>query len=180
MVQNAICTTAPGAIRTRRRKAKIGSSTAPTVFESGRPSIIAIGASDAVAAAEETGPVGLDLRLTDGFAVDDGEMRRPDFAAPSARAVAGSPGWRRRRRDIRSRTNSLEKAGCASSAAWRCQHQLGIGGDHRSLARRLPEFEIETRRTSASSSAETSTSMVVVSVPSRRVNSARSSLKTTS
>ena len=39
---------------------------------------------------------------------------------------------------------------------------------------------IETRRTSASSSAETSTSMVVVSVPSRRVNSARSSLKATS
>ena len=44
---------------------------------------------------------------------------------------------------------------------------------------RLPEFVIETRRTSASSSAETSTSNVVVSEPSRRVNSARSSSKAT-
>ena len=42
MVQKAMCAIAPGAIRTRRRRAKIGSSTVPTVFESGRPSITAI------------------------------------------------------------------------------------------------------------------------------------------
>ena len=42
-VQKAMRTIAPGAIRTRRRRAKTGSSTVPTVFESGRPSITAIG-----------------------------------------------------------------------------------------------------------------------------------------
>jgi hypothetical protein len=43
------------------------------VFESGRP------VAHAVAAAEETRPVGFDLRLADGFSVDDGEMPDPDF-----------------------------------------------------------------------------------------------------
>ena len=44
----------------------------------------------------------------------------------------------------------------------------------------VPELVTETRRISASSSAETRTSMTVVSVPSRRANSARSSSKATS
>ncbi len=43
----------------------------------------------------------------------------------------------------------------------------------------LPEFEMETRRTSLSFSVEISTSKVVFNAPLLRVNSARSSLKTT-
>jgi len=39
---------------------------------------------------------------------------------------------------------------------------------------RLPAFATETRRTSASNSGETTTSSVVLIVPSRRENSARS------
>ena len=85
--------------------------------------------SDAVAAAEEAGPVGLHLRLPHGLAIDDGEMRGPDFRlarrAPPPRRQDGA----RRRRDTRSRRTASKKAGCATSAAWRRQHELGIGGD---------------------------------------------------
>ena len=45
---------------------------------------------------------------------------------------------------------------------------------------RLPVFVTDTRRTSASSSGETTTSRVVVIAASLRMNSARSSLKLTS
>ena len=48
IVQKEMRAIAPGAIRTRRRRAKIGSSTAPTVLESCRPSIMAIGVADAL------------------------------------------------------------------------------------------------------------------------------------
>ena len=51
----------PGASRTRQRRLKIGSSTAPTVFESGRPSRIETGVRIDAAAAEEAGAVGLVL-----------------------------------------------------------------------------------------------------------------------
>jgi hypothetical protein len=44
----------------------------------------------------------------------------------------------------------------------------------------LPALVTVMRRTSASSSAETKISIMVVSVPSRRANSARSSLNATS
>ena len=132
--------------------------------------------ADAAAAAEEARAVGLELRLADRLAFDDGEMRGPDLGLVGERAPA-----RRQQRadlgdDIRSATNSFEKAGCATSARWRRQHELGIGGEL-DLARAAAGLVIETRRTSASSSAETSTSSVVVSVPSRRMNSARSSVK---
>ena len=45
---------------------------------------------------------------------------------------------------------------------------------------RLPAFATETRRTSALSSGETTTSSVVVIDPSCRMNSARSSVNVTS
>ena len=44
----------------------------------------------------------------------------------------------------------------------------------------VPALVTEMRRTSASSSAETRTSIIVVNAPSRRANSARSSPKATS
>ena len=43
-----------------------------------------------------------------------------------------------------------------------------------------PALAIDTRRTSASSSGDTTTSRVVVRLPSRRTNSARSSANMTS
>ena len=54
-----------------------------------------------------------------------------------------------------------------------------VGGDLE-LAGSWPEFVIVTRRTSASSSAETTTSKVVCNSPSCREKEARSSLKSTS
>ena len=69
-----------------------------------------------VSASEETRPVGLDLRLADSIAIDDGKMRGPD---------SGSSGVRLRRVARMAptlgrysvSTNSFENAGCATSAA---------------------------------------------------------------
>src|SRR5258705_4599887 len=51
-------------------------------------------APGAAAATEETGPVGLDLRLPHGLAVDNGEVRGPDLRlarrAPSSRRQDGA------------------------------------------------------------------------------------------
>ena len=58
-------------------------------------------------------------------------------------------------------TNSFENARCAASAVARREHDLGVRGDL-DLARCAPRLESETRRTSASSSGETTTSIVVV------------------
>ena len=72
-------TVAPGATRMRRRIENIGSSTAPdrvgkrpTVHDRDRR-------ADGMAAAEESRPVGLEFRCADGLAIDDGQMRGPDF-----------------------------------------------------------------------------------------------------
>ena len=61
----------------------------------------------------------------------------------------------------------------------RRQHELGIGGELE-IARRRAAVRIDTRRTSASSSGETTHFQMVVIVPSRRMNSARSSVNVTS
>ena len=58
---------------------KIGSSTVPTVFESGRPLLMEIGEADAVAASKEARPVGLELQLASGFAFQDGQVGGPYF-----------------------------------------------------------------------------------------------------
>ena len=100
---------------------------------------------------------------------------------------SGSPGERRRRvarmAPIRGRysvcTKSLENAGCAVSAAGGASTSSAYEVSSRSRAR-SPSFAIDTRRTSASYSAETTTSSIVVRLPSRRTNPARSSVKVTS
>ena len=79
IVQKAMRAAAPGAMRTRRRKAKIGSSTAPVVFGQRRPSIMAMGVRDALAASEEARAVGFELDLADGLAIDHGEVAGPDL-----------------------------------------------------------------------------------------------------
>ena len=112
-------------------------------------------------------------------ALDDGEMGGPTLAA--RRASAGGA-WRRAhrtRRDARSprtswRTPDARRRRPASSAPARRRTSV------RSRAAGGRCWSSETRRTSPSSSPETRTSMVVVSVPSRRMNWAWSSPKTTS
>ena len=76
---------APGASLMRRRRLKIGSSTAPAVLESGRPSITATGVRIPRPASQETRAIGLELRAAHDLAFDDRDMRRPQFA------VAGEP-----------------------------------------------------------------------------------------
>ena len=116
-VQKATCTIAPGAIRTRRRRAKTASSTVPTVFESGRPSITAIGVR-----MPPPRPKNRALSVsTSGF-----PTAPPSTTARCAAQISGSLGARRRRvarmaptsAKYSVSTNSLEKAGCATSAAW--------------------------------------------------------------
>jgi hypothetical protein len=73
----------------------------------------------------------------------------------------------------------FENAGCAASAAPGASTISAY--DVTSISRvRSPSFVIETRRTSASSSDDTISSRRVVIVPSRRMNSARSSANYTS
>ena len=81
-----------------------------------------------MAAAEETRAVGFDFRLADGLAIDDGEMRRPDFRF----------GGTRRRRVARSAPTSAKIFGLDEQLGegrmrdvrrLRRQHQFGVGGD---------------------------------------------------
>ena len=178
-VQNAMRAVLPGGTRTRRRRRRRDRAPCRRCSESGRPSITAIGVADVAAAAEEPRPVGLDLRRR-----PPPRPRRRRDAPPRSRARRASA----RRRVARSAptparysvcTNSLENAGCAASAAGGASTSSAYEVSSISRAR-LPVFAIETRRTSASSSAETTTSSVVVIVPSRRTNSARSSVNVTS
>jgi hypothetical protein len=75
--------------------------------------------------------------------------------------------------------NKFENAGCALSDAAGASTTSAY--DVTSISRaRAPVFVIDTRRTSALSSLDTITSRRVVIAPSRRVNSARSSVKDTS
>ena len=65
---------------TRQRSAKTGSSTVPTVFDSGRPSLIAMRGRQRAAAAEEARAVGLVLRRPERR-----RLRRPRSARPRSR-----------------------------------------------------------------------------------------------
>ena len=112
----------------RRRMEKIGSRTVPTEFDSGRLSTIAIGARDGVAAAEESRPVRFEFRRADGFAVDDRQMRGPDFR------VARRPLSPRRqdRADVGEIFRLDEQLGegrMRDVGALGREHEFGIGGD---------------------------------------------------
>ena len=116
-VQKAMCTIAPGAIRTRRRRAKTASSTVPTVFESGRPSIAAIAvrtlrlrprnrALSVSTSAFPTAPLSTTARCAAQISGSLGARRlRVAKMAPTSARYSVS-------------TNSLEKAGCVTSTAW--------------------------------------------------------------
>ena len=178
IVQKATRTVAPGAMRTRRRKAKIGSSTVPTVFERARPSITAIGVRM---------PWPRPRKRALSVSISGLPTTWPSTTARCAAQISCSVGARRRRvakiaptsGDKFGLDKQLRKGRMRDIGGLRRQRQFGVGRDF-DFPGTPPVFEIEMRRTSASSSAETSTSSVVVNVPSRRVNSARSSLKATS
>ena len=111
-------------------------------------------------------------------------LRRRRDAPPRSRArrasdAAASPGCAPTLARYSVCTKSLEKAGCAASAAGGASTSSAYEVSSMSRAR-PPAFATETRRTSASSSGETTTSSVVVIGPSRRTNSARSSVNVTS
>ncbi len=181
IVQNATRTVAPAATVTRQRRENTASSTVPTVLDRSRPSM---------AAASRT------LRPRPRKRARSVSAWMPLWAAPFATSrcaaqTSGSVGVRRRRvarmapplpdaspwRSVC--TNILAKAGCAMSSAGRLS--ATSANEVISIVRAVvPAFVTEIRRTSASSSADTRTSIMVVSVPSRRANSARSSLKATS
>ena len=112
------------------------------------------------------------------LAFHDGEVRRPDLRLagrpPPPRGQQGADVGDELRLD-----EQLGEGRVCCVGRRRRQHDLGIGGQL-DLAGAVPRFEIETRRTSASSSGETATSSVVVSDPSRRTISARSSENATS
>jgi hypothetical protein len=178
MVQNAMRAMPPGAIRTLWRRAKTGSSTVPVVFESARPSIAA------------NGFLRLPLRPRNralSVSISTGLIVSPSTTARCAAQISGSVDARLRRvatiDSISERysvcTNSLENTGCARSAA--CVAKASSAYEVTSISRAcLPSFTTEIWRTSALSSPETSTSITVVNAPSRRVKTARSSLKMTS
>ena len=113
---------------TRRRSAKIGSSTAPTELDNGRASSIAIGALIAVPAAEEARPVGFEFRLADGFAIGDAEMRGPDFRL-RRRPLAPRGEDRAEIGEIFGLDEQLREGGMRDIRALRPESQFGVGGD---------------------------------------------------
>ena len=110
-------TVAPGATRMRRRMEKMGSRTAPIEFESGRLSMIAIGARTVWLR-----PRNRALSVSNSGA----PTASPSMTVKCAAQISGSLGARFRRVARMAptsgrysvSTNSFEKAGCATSALW--------------------------------------------------------------
>ena len=133
--------------------------------------------TDPATPAEEASAVGLVLSPSPGLAFDNDDVRRPDRRVRRGAAPAG----RQQRPEIGDPFRLDEEAGeglVRGIRRRRGQHELGVGGQL-DLSRLPPRFMTDTRRSSASSSGETSTSSVVVMAPSRRYSSARSSEKVT-
>ena len=164
LVQKATLAVAPTGIRIRRRILKIGSGTVPTVSDNGRPSIAEI-----AVLASRPRPRKRARSVSNWISAIDS----PSTTARCAAQTGESVGERSRRVARRAPiwasnsvcTNILEKAGCAASDASSANTTSAY--EVSSISRtRVPRFETDTRRTSASSSGETATSSVVVRVPS--------------
>ena len=178
MVQNAMRAMPPGAMRTLRRRANTGSSTVPVVCDSVWPDVTASGFL-----LVRLRPMKRILSVSYSMPPDGW----PSTTARCAAQISGSDGARRRRvatsASLSARnsvcTNNLENTGCAMSAPW--EARTSSAQDVTSISRTSgPELTSDRWRTSALSSPETITSIIVVNVPSRRENAARSSLKITS
>ena len=175
-VQYAMRAEVPGAIRTRWRRANTGSRTVPTVFER---------VPEIAAAVEAPRLRPMNRARSVSYCCTPTVL--PSTTAKCATQIGGSSGDRGRRVAISAPysgrysvwTKSLAKAGCAASEAGVVRTSSSKRPASISRGRR-PVLVSVTRRTSPSSSPDTRTSSVVVSVPSRRMNSARSSVNWTS
>ena len=79
MVQKSTRAVAPGAILTRRRRAKIGSSTVPVAPESGRPLTAAVGARMLPPRPRNRARSVSNSRLPTAWPIDDRQVRGPDL-----------------------------------------------------------------------------------------------------
>ena len=115
-------------------------------------------------------------RLPPDCALDHDDVGRPDRRVRRATGRGESPAGPRDRRPIRSGRRGWRRPDARyppPAERARSRHRRSA----RSRASASPRFVTETRRSSASSSGETSTSSVVAMAPSRRYSSARSSEK---
>ena len=165
-VENVTRAVAPGASRTRRRRLKIGSSTAPTVLESGWPSMTDSGVRI---------PRPRPRNRARSVSYCTSPTVSPATTITCAAQTWGSPCDRGRRVASRAPslgahsvcTKRLENAGWAMSAAGGASTISAY--EVSSISRVcVPRLVIDTRRTSASCSGDTTMSSVVVIVPSRR------------
>ena len=176
MVQKAIVTVWPRGICTRRRRLKTG-------IEHGAG---AVGQRPAfrhrrrrrarTCCASGIAAVGFILHVADRIAFDDAQMGRPDRLVPMGlrgRRVARSAPVSRR---YSVSHKQLGEGRMRIVIARPRQRQLGIRGDL-DLAQAVPLLVMEMRRTSESSSGETSISVTVASDAVRRRMLARSSEK---
>ena len=118
---------APGGRRTRRRRLTIGSSTAPAVFDRGRPSIDRSRVADAAAAAEEAGAVGLELHAADRLALDGGDVGHPDARLLRAPRPPGGE-ERLEPRDELGLDEEVREGGVRDVGGPRREDDLGVGG----------------------------------------------------
>ena len=132
MVQKSTRAVAPGAIRTRRRSAKIGSSTAPVVPESGGQSIIALARATPPPRPRKRARSVSNSRLPTASPSTTARCAA-QISVPSVLAAAGARRSRLGRRDARSRRTAWRRPDAPRRRLGR-QHQLGVGG-HLDLAR---------------------------------------------
>ena len=143
---------APGASDTRQRRLKIGSSTAPTVFDSGRPSMTETGRADRPAAAEEARAVRLVLDDHAGLLLDRRDVGGPDLRLIRGIAAGGSPAARRSRARTRSARRGSGRPGARRPRpAARARSRRTTSARSRALWE--PRLVSDTRRISASCSA---------------------------
>ena len=165
----------PGRSETRQRRLKIGSSTAPTVFDSGRPSITEIGRPDRTTTAEEAGSIGFVLDQAAAHPLRRPRRARPRSALRRSTSVDAWPAARRVSGRTRSARRGSEKAGWAMSAACGGERDLGVRGQF-DLARAVTRgWSARPGGSRRRAPPRRRSSRVVVIDPSRREISAWSS-----
>ena len=178
-VENVTRAEAPGASLTQRLRLIIGSSTAPTVLESGWPSMTDIGV-------RMPRPRPRNRARSVSYSISP--TVSPSATTTCAAQTCGSPCDRGRRVASRAPSSAeifrlheqIGKSRVSRIGSRRRQDDLGVRCQLDVSAFVRPRFVIDTRRTSASCSGETTISRVVPIAPSRRRISTRSSEKATS
>ena len=167
----------PGGSRSRWRRLATGSSTAPVVPESGRPSS-ACGSREVAAAAEEPRPVALPLHRALRPTLETEHVHRPGRGlVGGARPATEEQG--RGLGEVLGLDEQLGERGVREIVGGGCEHDLGVAR-HLDLARPVAVVgHGDSRRTSTSSSIETAISSCVAMPSSRRRKIAFSGWKVT-